>query len=184
MACTDKIGAAINSGCPTAQRGFAEEVLIGNYDEIATKTYDVNTALLSDVVMASTKKFYSCYMKTKKPFDGTKITGVEKLFSWLFDNETKIVIAGNNPANSALINTMVNGRFVMIFKQLGVEDNSKYPVMGIEVGLKVSAAEIVPYDDNTGWVVTLKEEMCESAGMFLFKTDIATTDALWTSLKA
>ncbi len=184
MSCTNKIGAAINAGCPTPNRGFAEEVLIANFDEIATKTFNVDTAIASDIVMGAGKKFYSAFMQTKKPFDGTKITGVEKLFGWLFDNETKIVITGNTPANSELINTMVNGRFVMIFKQVGVSDNSKYPVMGLEIGLKVSAAELVAYDDNGGWSVTLTEEMCQSAGMFVWKTDLATTDALWASLKA
>ena len=184
MACVTKLGSPINSGCPTPNRGFKQIAWIGNTEEIETKTYDVDTAICSDLLMASGKKFYPVEIRTKKPFDATKITGVEKLFGFLFDNETEVIVVGNSPTSSAIVNILSKGLFTMIFEQKGIEDNSKYPIIGVEVGLSMSAAALEPYGDKGGWSITLKEEMCESAGMFLWNTNIATTDALVASLTA
>lgn len=178
MACTSKLSAPLNNGCPAPSRGYEQKAWIGNWDDIATKTYDATTGICSALTLNAAYT-YPVYIKGVKPYDMTKSTAVMKNFGVTFDAETEIKLVGNTPANAAVVSAMAKGKFFLILEQIGKKDNadqSKYQIVGLEAGLNMSAGVLEPYGDNGAWSVSLKEEMNQAPALFMYVTSAAATD--------
>lgn len=178
MSCTSLLSGAINAGCPATPKGFEQDAYIYNKADIESTVYDVTTGLCSSIIMKSGKKGYPVTVRGLQPFKEFKVNGVQKSFGMQFDADVSIIVLGNTPTASASVNVLTKGEFVLMLTQKGVSDSSKYPVIGIESGLIANGATLEPYGDNGGWVVPMKESMREASGLFVWITDLATTNAL------
>lgn len=178
MSCTSLLSGAINANCPATPKGFEQDANIYNKAEIETLTYDVTTGLCSSIVMKTGKKGYPLTIRGLKPFESFKTNGVQKPFGMQFESEVSLIIIGNTPASSAIVKILTQGEFVLIINQKGVIDNSRNAIVGLETGLIATGSTLEPYSDNGGWVVPMKESMKDAAGVFVYNTDRATTDAM------
>jgi hypothetical protein len=167
---TGDIGACTD----VTSKGFAQKAQIGNFSEIATKT--VSGALVTALTLTSPKTTHEVIVKGLRPFEEMTVTGAEKKTGMVFSNAVTIHLKGLTPANSALAKTLSNGVFFMILTQLGTVTNEKYPAPGIQAGLKCS--EFTWNAEEGAYVATLTENMADMPLLFIWDTNIGTTDAL------
>ena len=126
------------------------------------------------------------------PFTGTTTSFVSGTYQNTFTNTVQFVVLDNGPdVCESVIDALANGRFVMIlentFKGLNKESNkgdAAFQIYGYTQGLAASAIENDKYseDTNGGWLVTLQETKASKSGMFLYKSDYATTKKMFETL--
>lgn len=175
--------------------GFEQEGIIMNRDEIdfGAITFDTTRSnVISQIAMLAGKRAYKVRVLGNTPFTGTTTSFVSGTYQNTFTNTVQFVVLDNGPdVCESVIDALANGRFVMIlentFKGLNKESNkgdAAFQIYGYTQGLAASAIENDKYseDTNGGWLVTLQETKASKSGMFLFKTDYATTKAMFESL--
>lgn len=160
----------------TTSKGFAQKAIIGNFSEIATKTLDLTNALVTDLTLASGKVAFEVLVKGVRPFEDLAITATERKTGMVFSNQILIHQKGLNPTSSKIAKILSEGVFYMILTQLGEVGNAKYPAPGIQAGLKATAVEWSA--EEGGFIVTLDETSADLPLLFVWRTNIATTDAL------
>lgn len=126
------------------------------------------------------------------PFTGTKVTMSKGTYRNTFDNEFAMTILDNSPdVCKNVIDGLANGDYVVVFenkyKNLNKTTNkgdSVYQIMGLRQGLNAETIENDKYSEDTdgGWAVLLKETKAPESALFLYKTDMVTTEALFNSL--
>ena len=160
--------------------GLDPVALIANKAEIATSPFNTDTMLVTDITMASGKKFYQVIARPNKPYDEFKITAEDKSFGKSFKREITLILKGLTPASVQQVKNLSAGEFVMILKQKGVSTSEKYPALGFETSLTGATFE---WNQAEGaWTCVLSEDMLDVPALFLWKTNLATTDALVAAL--
>ena len=175
--------------------GFEQEGIIMNRDEIdfGAITFDTTRSnVISQIAMLAGKRAYKVRVLGNTPFTGTTTSFVSGTYQNTFTNTVQFVVLDNGPdVCESVIDALANGRFVMIlentFKGLNKESNkgdAAFQIYGYTQGLAASAIENDKYseDTNGGWLVTLQETKASKSGMFLFKTDYATTKEMFETL--
>lgn len=175
--------------------GFEQEGIIMNRDEIdfGAITFDKDRSnVISQLAMLAGKRAYKVRVLGNTPFTGTGTSFVAGTYQNTFTNTVQFVVLDNGPeVCESIIDALANGRFVMIlentFKGLNKETNkgdAAFQIYGYTQGLAASAIENDKYseDTNGGWLVTMTETKASKSGMFLYKTDYATTKAMFDSL--
>ena len=168
---TTDIGACTD----TTSKGFAQKAVIINYSEIATKTISVTDPLITALSLGANTG-QTVIVKGMRPFEELTVTATERRTGMVFGNQLQIPIKGLTPATSKTVKTLADGRFAVILTQLGETGNAKYPAMGFQGGLKASAVEWSA--EEGAWIVTLDEASNDQPVLFVWATDLATTDAL------
>ena len=176
--------------------GFEQEGIIMNRDEIdfGAITFDTTRSnVISQIAMLAGKRAYKVRVLGNTPFKGTTTSFVSGTYQNTFTNTVQFIVLDNGPdVCESVIDALANGRFVMIlentFKGLNKESNkgdAAFQIYGYTQGLAASAIENDKYseDTNGGWLVTLQETKASKSGMFLFKTDYATTKEMFETLK-
>ena len=177
--------------------GFEAEGIIMNRDDIDFGSIEFDSArpnVISQLAMLSGKRAYKVRVLGSTPFTGTTTSFVAGTYQNTFTNTVQFVVLDNGPdVCENVINALANGKFVMIlentFKGLNKSTNkgdAAFQIYGYTQGLAASAIENDKYseDTNGGWLVTMQETKASKSGMFLFKTDYATTKAMFDSLTA
>lgn len=175
--------------------GFEQEGIIMNRDEIdfGAITFDNDRSnVISQLAMLAGKRAYKVRVLGNTPFTGTGTSFVAGTYQNTFTNTVQFVVLDNGPeVCESIIDALANGRFVMIlentFKGLNKDTNkgdAAFQIYGYTQGLAASAIENDKYseDTNGGWLVTMTETKASKSGMFLYKTDYATTKAMFDSL--
>lgn len=175
--------------------GFEQEGIIMNRDEIdfGAITFDSSRSnVISQIAMLAGKRAYKVRVLGNTPFTGTSTSFVSGTYQNTFTNTVQFVVLDNGPdVCESVIDSLANGRFVMIlentFKGLNKESNkgdAAFQIYGYTQGLAASAIENDKYseDTNGGWLVTLQETKASKSGMFLYKSDYATTKTMFESL--
>lgn len=157
-------------------KGFMNTGVIVNFSKVATKTTD--KSLITNLTLA--EKGYKVYTRGQAPFEDFSVTGEEKKTGMLFGSQLLIYQKGLTPDASEVTKILSEGTFAIVLQQAGVTDNSKYPAIGFQSGLRASAVEWS--DEEGGFVVTLDEKSQDYPVMFLWKDDEATTDSLVNGL--
>lgn len=183
MTCSDLLTSSINANCPTTPKGFEPVGYLYNRSEIdfVNSAYDVTTGKITEFLMKSTAKGYPVTIRGLQPYKEVKVTGEMKPYGIMFNAEASITVLGNTPATSVVVNILTKGEFVLVLVQKGVQDESKYFCLGWESGLIADSATLEPYGDNGGYIVPMKETMRQAPALFVWKTNLATTDALIAS---
>jgi len=162
--------------------GLAPIALIGNKAQILTSPYSTTDMLVTDLTMVGAYKFYEVFARPNKPFDEFKISAEEKTYGKTFKREVTLILKGLTPTSVKHVNNLSKGEFVLIFKQKGVSDSSKYPILGIETSLTGATFE---WNQAEGaWTCVLSEDMLDVPALFLYKTSVADTDLLVEGLTA
>lgn len=175
--------------------GFEQEGVIMNRDEIdfGAITFDsARSNVISQIAMLAGKRAYKVRVLGNTPFTGTTTSFVSGTYQNTFTNTVQFVVLDNGPdVCESVIDALANGRFVMIlentFKGLNKETNkgdAAFQIYGYTQGLAASAIENNKYseDTNGGWLVTMQETKASKSGMFLYKSDYATTKKMFESL--
>ena len=175
--------------------GFEQEGVIMNRDEIdfGAITFDsARSNVISQIAMLAGKRAYKVRVLGNTPFTGTTTSFVSGTYQNTFTNTVQFVVLDNGPdVCESVIDALANGRFVMIlentFKGLNKETNkgdAAFQIYGYTQGLAASAIENDKYseDTNGGWLVTMQETKASKSGMFLYKSDYATTKKMFESL--
>ena len=175
--------------------GFEQEGIIMNRDEIdfGAITFDTTRSnVISQIAMLAGKRPYKVRVLGNTPFTGTTTSFVSGTYQNTFTNTVQFVVLDNGPdVCESVIDALANGRFVMIlentFKGLNKESNkgdAAFQIYGYTQGLAASAIENDKYseDTNGGWLVTLQETKASKSGMFLYKSDYATTKKMFETL--
>ena len=175
--------------------GFEQEGIIMNRDEIdfGAITFDTTRSnVISQIAMLAGKRAYKVRVLGNTPFTGTTTSFVSGTYQNTFTNTVQFIVLDNGPdVCESVIDALANGRFVMIlentFKGLNKESNkgdAAFQIYGYTQGLAASAIENDKYseDTNGGWLVTLQETKASKSGMFLYKSDYATTKKMFETL--
>ena len=175
--------------------GFEQEGIIMNRDEIdfGAITFDTTRSnVISQIAMLAGKRAFKVRVLGNTPFTGTTTSFVSGTYQNTFTNTVQFVVLDNGPdVCESVIDALANGRFVMIlentFKGLNKESNkgdAAFQIYGYTQGLAASAIENDKYseDTNGGWLVTLQETKASKSGMFLYKSDYATTKKMFETL--
>ena len=175
--------------------GFEQEGVIMNRDEIDFGAITFDTArsnVISQIAMLAGKRAFKVRVLGNTPFTGTTTSFVSGTYQNTFTNTVQFVVLDNGPeVCESVIDALANGRFVMIlentFKGLNKESNkgdAAFQIYGYTQGLAASAIENDKYseDTNGGWLVTMQETKASKSGMFLYKSDYATTKKMFESL--
>ncbi len=175
--------------------GFEQEGIIMNRDDIDFGTIEFDESrpnVISQLAMLSGKRAYKVRVLGSTPFTGTTTSFVAGTYQNTFTNNVQFVVLDNGPdVCNNVIDALASGKFLMIlennFKALNKSANkgdAAFQIYGYTQGLSASAIENDKYSEETngGWLVTMQETKASKSGFFLFKTDYATTKAMFNAL--
>lgn len=189
--CDKLIAKDIEFECNTMSvRGMEGDGIIMNRDDIdftATVFNAQNPNIIETLVLKDKKRAYKIVQLGRTPFADT-VTNLEiGKYGNKWTHDIPIAILANDPtAAKDIIDPLANGTYVLILrnKNKGENGNGEYQIFGYETGCTASAGSRDVYSEDTegGWLVTLQEEKATKSAIFFFKTDAATTAAMYESL--
>lgn len=191
--CESLITKDIDVNCDSAPVGGLESnaVIINRNDiDFGTTTFATGKKnVIESLTLKTGKKGYSAYVPGTSPYTGTTTTLNVGTYSNTFNNQFNVVILDNGPeVCSEIIDGLANGSFVVVFenKLKGAAKDAAFQIFGFYQGLAATELSNDKYseDTNGGWSAVLTEERAPKSGLFLFKTDYASTKSLFDSLTA
>ena len=150
-------------------------------------TFDATTDnLITDCVLDTGKKGY--LFQTNEEQIKPKISEVIKNGAHLTKQEIDFVASKLDAASEKILDDLKETPVVAIYINSfhGTAGETKYKVLGVESGLRVVKRELDPMGEWAGWVIGLasRDLALESKGQYsLYKTDEATTDAIYAALQ-
>ena len=169
----DLLAANIGSCSDKTSKGFAKVGIIGNTSQMKM-TLDIANGLVTDLTKSAVA--YEVYQRGNDPFSDLAVTAESKKTGQVFTKEIKVYVRGLNPTSTTTVDKLANGSVYLILQQLGVNDNSKYPILGAESSLMCTAVEWSA--DEGAFEVTLQEKNGDAPLLFVWKTNENTTDSL------
>ena len=195
--CEKLLDACIGANCENPLfQGVDSIGYIANYSDIAEITYDeTNPSIVNGITMKTIDEtgtdpisacFYTIQQLGNNPFNGSQIEMTEGTYMNRFTNTVNFAVLDNSPEVSEhIIDNLANGRFVVILKNdyTGTDGSAKYQIFGAKKGLKAASITRELYGDaESAWVVSMTEENAPKSGLFVWKTNEATTDDLVDNL--
>lgn len=172
--------------------GMESKAWIWNKSEIASFTYDTqNPNIVTDITMKEVSAGvdavgYTITQLGKQPFSGTTTSMVEGNTANKFNEVFSFVVPDNSPAAAMLLDNIANGKFVVVVKNeyTGSDNKGVFQIYGAKKGLVATAMERDAYGEDTdgGWAVTLTAENTPNSAMFVYKTDLQTTETFLDSI--
>lgn len=196
--CDNLIKMNIERNCadPLAM-GYEKKGIIINRDDVdfgSVKFAEGSTTIIEEIALKGTAKAYEVYQNGSKPFNGTtKTVEVSETLGASVTSAVHIVLPDHSPAIiEGVVDPVLNGEFLFIsYNKYKGKDadgnilgNKAFEIHGFYQGLTISEGSRDAYSEETGggWAFTLTETRAPKAGVFLFKTDYATTEAILDSL--
>lgn len=197
--CEKLVNACIAADCDNnIVEGATPKAWLFNKSEIDSLTYDAQdshiiTAINMKVVEEGSGSDpdvlatgYTISQLGKQPFNGSSVVMSEGNYGNTFTETVQFLVPDNSPAAAALLDGMAGGKFLVVMENEydGAAHNGKFNVYGSKKALSCTAMERNLYDDdtNSGWLVTLTAEKQPTSGIFVWKTDEATTRTYLDSL--
>lgn len=172
--------------------GMESKAWIFNKSEIASLTYDTqNPNIVTNITMKEVSAGvdavgYTISQLGKQPFSGTNTSMVEGNTANKFNEVFSFVVPDNSPAAAMLLDNIANGKFVVVVKNeyTGSDNKGVYQIYGAKKGLVATSMERDAYGEDTdgGWAVTLTAENTPNSAMFVYKTDLQTTETFLDSI--
>lgn len=189
--CDKLIAKDIDFACDEMSvRGLEADGLIINRNDIdfgSTVFSSQNPNIIETLVLKEGKRAYKVVQLGNTPFTGvaSNLTVGTYVNTWTHD--IPIAVLANDPGVAKdIIDPLANGSYVLILKNKnkGVNGNGEYQVFGYNQGCRASAGVREAYSEDTegGWLMTLQETNAPKSAIFFFKTDSATTEAMYNSL--
>ncbi len=147
---------------------------------------ETNPNIVKTLALKSGKKGYSIYQQGNSPFTGTNTAFTAGTYTNKFVKQVNFVVFDHSAdCSHNIIDQLANGSFVVILKNKyrGSDSKSKFEIYGFEAGLKQSEGTREAYSEDTdgGWSVAM-QETAPTSGIFLFNTDLTTTESAIESL--
>ena len=150
-----------------------------------------NPCVIEELPLKSGKKGYLVKQNHKGAFSETKTSMNAGTFKNTFNNEVHIKVFDAGPEGARQVTNLANSELVVILpqKQKNMRNYSIgageacYRIYGLDNGLQATECSNDPSSEDIGnaWAMTLQENGASSAALYLFKTDLATTEALVAS---
>lgn len=183
--CQKLITACIGADCdnPIFQ-GADSKAWIINKSQIDHLVYSqTNPNIITEIVMKQYDDdgtdvdypIYTIEQISKTPFTGTTSAMAEGNVQNTMTETFAFTVPDNCPTAAMLLDNMMNGRFMVIFKNefTGSDNQGQYQVIGSKKALICNAMERDLYSDDTdsAWSVTLVSEKAPNSAMFIVHTD-------------
>ena len=150
-------------------------------------TFDATTGnLITDIVLTAGKQGY--LFETGLEMVKPKITAELKNGITFYKQELEFPASGLDAVSEKTLDDLKEIPVVSVYKNTfhGIAGETKYKVLGVDSGLRLTKREIDPNGDFAGWIVGLssRDNALESVGQYsLYKTDEATTDGVYAALQ-
>ena len=190
--CDKVLANAIDFNCDVMSvKGMEADGIIMNREDIdfsATVFNSTNPSIIETLVLKTGKKAYDVIQLGNTPFTGLVSNLNVGTYRNTWTHDIPIAVLANEPdVTENIIDVLSNGTFVLILKSKtkGTSGEGEYNVFGYYQGCRASAGTNDRYSDDTegGWLITLQEANTPKSGVFYFKTDSATTETQYESLK-
>lgn len=164
---------------------FEQEALVGNWDEIKTKTRNaLNPLLINSLVMQSTKMMYPLIFREDKPMGTLAETTEEKSYAKPSKIEGELIVYGRTPEAAYTKFLLDNNKHFILLKQAAKKGtNAYYVLLGVESGLRPAAGENF-VGDKGGYVHKFMADNLTYPQEFLYAdAGQAATDANYAALQ-
>lgn len=182
--CAQLISQGYDKDCACEpKKGFGPVAIILNYDDIDwdNVVVDASANIITTLPLKAGGKVGYKVAQFKNPFQGTvrNLNDGTYLRSW--DKTFMFVTLTRDAAQNLNLNDpMANGKFVALVRNEdpGRKGECRWEILGYHNGLQLTACDQDAYGDAYGGdVFTLKEEFAARSSMYLFNTDVPTTEA-------
>lgn len=186
--CKDLISQGYEKDCSREpHKGFGREGIIFNYEDFDWDNIvpGADANLVATFPLKSGGKQGYKIAQFKDPFNGTVKSFHEGTYINTFDKTVMFVALTRDQKQSLqLTDPLANGKVVLILRNEdgGSDGKATFEIFGFHNGLKMTAYENNPYGDAFGGeVFTLQEQEAARSAMYLFNTDVATTEEIFKS---
>lgn len=183
VTCSDLIAKGYQKECARdPKKGFGREAILLNYDDIDWPNVVVgaDANIITTLPLKSGKVGYSV-VNYKDPFNGTVKAFHEGTYINSWDKTFVFATITRDQQQSLKLNDpLANGKFIVIVhnEDGGSDGKATYEIYGYHNGLKLTAADHNPYGDTFGGdLFTAQEQEAVRSAMYLFNTDLETTEA-------
>lgn len=177
MAC-DLLATDIDNCGAIIPKGFEREGLLINKSDI--DSYVLSGGITSSIILKAGKKGYILTDISKDPFKDFKITGEEKDYGIVFKKDAVLKVLGNTAAVGVQVNALSKNEYVLILKQKGIQDASKFVVVGLDSSLVAGVPEYST--EMGGWKIPMVETQITYPTNFMYVTSISATKDLYDTL--
>lgn len=181
--CVDLIQQGYQKDCAREpKKGFGREAILINYEDIdwANVVVGADANIITTLPLKSGKVGYSI-VQFKDPFNGTAKAFHEGTYINSWDKTFVFATITRDQQQSLKLNDpLANGKYVVIVRNEdgGSDGKATFEIYGYHNGLKLTAADHNPYGDTYGGdLFTSQEQEAGRSAMYLFNTDVATTEA-------
>lgn len=181
--CVDLIQKGYQKDCAREpKKGLGREAVLINYEDIdwANVVVGADANIITTLPLKSGKVGYSI-VQFKDPFNGTAKAFHEGTYINSWDKTFVFATITRDQQQSLKLNDpMANGKYVVIVRNEdgGSDGKATFEIYGYHNGLKLTAADHNPYGDTYGGdLFTSQEQEAGRSAMYLFNTDVATTEA-------
>jgi hypothetical protein len=181
--CVDLIQQGYQKDCAREpKKGLGREAVLINYEDIdwANVVVGADANIITTLPLKSGKVGYSI-VQFKDPFNGTAKAFHEGTYINSWDKTFVFATITRDQQQSLKLNDpLANGKYVVIVRNEdgGKDGKATFEIYGYHNGLKLTAADHNPYGDTYGGdLFTSQEQEAGRSAMYLFNTDVATTEA-------
>jgi hypothetical protein len=181
--CVDLIQQGYQKDCAREpKKGLGREAVLINYEDIdwANVVVGADANIITTLPLKSGKVGYSI-VQFKDPFNGTAKAFHEGTYINSWDKTFVFATITRDQQQSLKLNDpLANGKYVVIVRNEdgGSDGKATFEIYGYHNGLKLTAADHNPYGDTYGGdLFTSQEQEAGRSAMYLFNTDVATTEA-------
>jgi hypothetical protein len=181
--CVDLIQQGYQKDCAREpKKGLGREAILINYEDVdwAKVVVGADANIITTLPLKSGKVGYSI-QQFKDPFNGTAKAFHEGTYINSWDKTFVFATITRDQQQSLKLNDpLANGKYVVIVRNEdgGSDGKATFEIYGYHNGLKLTAADHNPYGDTYGGdLFTSQEQEAGRSAMYLFNTDVATTEA-------
>ena len=181
--CVDLIQQGYQKDCAREpKKGFGREAILINYEDVdwANVVVGADANIITTLPLKSGKVGYSI-VQFKDPYNGSNKSFHEGTYFNSWDKTFAFALLTRDQKQSLnLIDPLTNGKFIAIMRNEdgGSDGKATFEIKGFHNGLKLTAGDENPYGDTYGgMLLTATEAEAGRSAMYLFNTDVATTEA-------
>lgn len=181
--CVDLIQQGYQKDCAREpKKGLGREAILINYEDVdwANVVVGADDNIITTLPLKSGKVGYSI-VQFKDPFNGTAKAFHEGTYINSWDKTFMFATITRDQKQSLKLNDpLANGKFIVIVhnEDGGSDGKATYEIYGYHNGLKLTAADHNPYGDTYGGDLFTSQELeAGRSAMYLFNTDVSTTEA-------
>jgi hypothetical protein len=182
--CVDLIQQGYQKDCAREpKKGLGREAILINYEDVdwANVVVGADANIITTLPLKSGGKQGYSVVNFKDPFNGTVKAFHEGTYINSWDKTFVFATITRDQKQSLQLNDpLANAKFIAIVRNedAGSDGKCTFEIYGYHNGLKLTAADHNPYGDTYGGdLFTAQEQEAGRSAMYLFNTDVSTTEA-------